>query len=142
MKNTIYKYISSTCVLYTAVMLFNSLFHCFLADSQSEHNIFWQSTLLFLFAICVIQLISFGINRWDFKSNVTYHIVNYLSTFISSFLIFYFTGIIISFSMTSLISYTISYTIICVLLYCQFRQNYELQADEINKMLKQYKEHL
>lgn len=142
MKNTIYKYISSTCVLYTAVMLFNSLFNCFLTDSQSENNIFWQSTLLFLFAICIIQLISFGINRWDFKSNLTYHIVNYLSTCISSFLIFYFTGIIISFSMTSLISYTISYTIIYLLLYYYFRQNYQLQADEINEMLKQYKEHL
>ena len=98
------------CPIYSCYA-FNSLFNCFLTDSQSENNIFWQSTLLFLFAICVIQLISFGINRWDFKSNLTYHIVNYLSTCISSFLIFYFTGIIISFSMTSLISYTISYTI-------------------------------
>ena len=142
MKNTIYKYISSTCVLYTAVMLFNSLFHCFQADSQSENNIFWQSTFLFLSAICVIQLISFAINRWDFKSNITYHIVNYLSTFIASLLIFYFTGIIISFTMRSLISYTISYTIIYALLYYYFRQSYQLQADEINEMLKQYKEHL
>ncbi|EDP10827.1 hypothetical protein EUBDOL_01426 [Amedibacillus dolichus DSM 3991] len=44
--------------------------------------------------------------------------------------------------MASLISYTISYTIIYLLLYYYFRQNYQLQADEINEMLKQYKEHL
>lgn len=141
MKNTIYRYISSTCVVFTFVMLFTSLFNCFQADSGSENKMFWQMILLFLLVVCVVQCINFFISRWDFKSNMMYHIVNFTATFISSFLIFYLANIM-SFSIHSLVTYTIIYTFIYVLLHYYFTQKNKLQADEINKMLQTYKEHL
>ncbi|BBK63412.1 hypothetical protein A9CBEGH2_23520 [Amedibacterium intestinale] len=102
---------------------------------------FWQMILLFLLVVCVVQCINFFISRWDFKSNMMYHIVNFTATFISSFLVFYLANIM-SFSIHSLVTYTIIYTFIYVLLYYYLTQKNKLQADEINKMLQTYKEHL
>ncbi len=123
-------------------MLFTSLFNCFQADSGSENKMFWQMILLFfLLVVCVVQCINFFISRWDFKSNMMYHIVNFTATFISSFLVFLSCQHHVFFNSFIGNVYDYLYFYICVIILLFHTKN-KLQADEINKMLQTYKEHL
>lgn len=125
MKKIIYQYISSTCVVFTFVMFFASLINGFNPNLDQVNKWLWMTILLFLLVVCVIQVINFCISRWDFKSNKTYHLVNFISTYMSSLFIFYLTNTM-SFSLKSLIMYTFVYIIVYILLYYYFNQKYKL----------------
>ena len=114
MKKIIYQYISSTCVVFTFVMFFASLINGFNPNLDQVNKWLWMTILLF-----------FCISRWDFKSNKTYHLVNFISTYMSSLFIFYLTNTM-SFSLKSLIMYTFVYIIVYILLYYYFNQKYKL----------------
>ena len=85
MKNRLNRYITSTCVIFTSVMVLFSLYKVFDGDR------FYEIILCFFVGINVIQLISFAIGSINFKSYITYHLINYLVSYFTGFIFFVLT---------------------------------------------------
>lgn len=131
MENKLNRYITSTCVIFTIVMVLLSLYNVF------NKNPFFGVILYSFVGINVIQLISFAIGSINFTSYVMYHLINYLSSYIGGLIFFALIGFI-SLTLINLIVYTVIFSISYVLVTYYIYKQFKIETDKLNESLQRY----
>lgn len=128
MKNLFFIRIPSTCICFTLIILV-TLLNNLLYDADVP---LFPLTLLGWIIIC--QIIDWLFSFINFKNYLQYCVTESIVLYISSLAIAYLFKWI-SFTLRNLISFTIIFLIVDILIFWYFKHHQKLLAEEINAML-------